>query len=657
VFGVLTTMAAFAPMLFIPGAMGRLVIGLPLVVIACLLFSLVEAMWLLPAHLAAGRSLDEEPTHALGRRWRSVQDRVAAGFEAAALRGYAPLLERALAWRYTTLAIAVGVALVMATSVASGWLRFVFQEPVEGDLIVADLTMEPGTPVEVTAAAVRALEEAAFRVQRDADVARDLAHGSIFRHVLASVGEQPFRDLQSQMPGAGRRGPGTGAHLGEVQVEMIDPEFRDLPTAEMQRRWREGVPPLPGVIELAFHNSMAQSAKPIEIELRGGELPALTAAAAELRTRLAAYPGVFDVADSFRGGKPELQFRLLPSAEALGLTLADVARQVRQAFHGEEAQRIPRGRDDVRVMVRRPSEARRSLADVERLWIRTAAGDAVPFATVAEASLGEGFSAIQRVDRERVVVVTTDVDVAVASPNAIVGELLERDLPALEAAHGVRAAFAGEQAEQREFLAAMGRGQAVALIAIYALLAVPLRSYLQPLVIMLVIPFGAVGAALGHWLLGYDLTMYSVIGIVALSGMVVNASLVLVDGVNQRRAAGDRLIDAVRAAGRGRLRAIFLTELTTFVGLVPMMFERAMFARFMIPLAVSLAFGVVFASVITLLIVPCAYVILEDVQLWASGTRRRRAAERIAAAHAEQQARERRYAAPAPWADGSTRGS
>jgi multidrug efflux pump subunit AcrB len=275
---------------------------------------------------------------------------------------------------------------------------------------------------------------------------------------------------------------------------------------------------------------------------------------------------------------------------------------------------------------------------------------------VAEASLGQGFSAIQRVDRERTVVVTADVDVAVASPNAIARELEANDLPALEAAHGVRAAFAGEQQEQSEFLSAMGRGQLLALIAIYALLAIPLRSYLQPLVIMLVIPFGAVGAALGHLIMGYDLTMYSVIGIVALSGVVVNASLVLVDDVNRRRAGGDRLIDAVRGAGRGRLRAIFLTEITTFVGLVPMMFEEAMFARFMIPLAISLAFGVIFASVITLLIVPCATVILEDLQLWASGTRRRRAAERIAAARAEQGAREAGYAAP-EWPAATTRES
>ena len=637
VFGVLTTVAAFAPMLFIPGAMGRLVIGLPLVVIACLLFSLFEAMFILPSHLAAGKSLDAPPSHAISKRWRALQDRIVAGFEAAVERGYRPLLERALAWRYTTLACAVALAIVTGTLVASGWLRFVFQEPVEGDLIIADLSMEPGTPAEATAAAIRALEAAAFRVRDETDAARDSAHGSIFRHVLASVGEQPFRDMQSQMPGGARRGPGAGAHLGEVQVEMIGPDFRDLGTGEMQRRWREAVPDLPGVLELSFHNSMAQSGKPIEIELRGGDLAALAAAAGDLRARLATYPGVFEVGDSFRGGKPELQFRLLPSGESLGLTLADVARQVRQAFHGEEAQRIPRGRDDVRVVVRYPSEARRSLGDVERLRIRAADGTALPFSTVAAASLGQGFSAIQRVDRERTVIVSADVDVAVASPNAIAGELAARDLPALEAAHGVRAAFAGEQAEQRDFLAAMGRGQLLALIAIYALLAVPLRSYLQPLVIMLVIPFGAVGAALGHLIMGYDLTMYSVIGLVALSGMVVNASLVLVDDVNRRRSAGDRLIDAVRGAGRGRLRAIFLTEITTFVGLVPMLFERAMFARFMIPLAISLAFGVLFASVITLLIVPCGYVILEDLELLATGTRRRRAAERIAAARADQE--------------------
>jgi multidrug efflux pump subunit AcrB len=657
VFGVLTTVAAFAPMLFIPGSMGRLVIGLPLVVIACLFFSLFDAMFILPAHLASGKSLDAPPSHPISKRWRALQDRVVAGFETAVERGYRPLLQRALDWRYTTLAIACGVAIVVATLVGSGWLRFVFQEPVEGDLIIADLTMEPGTPAEVTAAAVRALEQAAFRVRAEADAGRDLAHGSIFTHVLASVGEQPFRDMQSKMPdGGARRGPGSGAHLGELQVEMIDPDHRDIPTAEMQRRWREAVPDLPGVVELSFHNSMAQSGKPIEIELRGGDLAALATAAADLKQRLSAYPGVFDAADSFRSGKPELQFRLLPSAESLGLTLADVARQVRQAFHGEEAQRIPRGRDDVRVVVRYPSEQRRSLSDVESLRIRTADGTAVPFATVAEAALGQGFSAIQRVDRERTVVVTADVDVAIASPNAIAGEVALRDLPELEKQHGVRAAFAGEQAEQSDFLAAMGRGQLVALIAIYALLAVPLRSYLQPLVIMLVIPFGAVGAALGHLIMGYDLTMYSVIGIVALSGVVVNASLVLVDDVNQRRAGGDRLIDAVRDAGRGRLRAIFLTEITTFVGLVPMMFERAMFARFMIPLAISLAFGVLFASVITLLIVPCATVILEDLQLLASGTKRRRAAERIAAARAEQEAARAGYAAP-EWPAGSTRES
>ena len=613
VFGVLTTVAAFAPMLFIPGAMGRLVIGLPLVVIACLLFSLLDAMFILPAHLAKGKSLDAPPTHPIAKRWRAFQDRIAAGFETAVERGYRPALERALEWRYTTLALAVGLLIVTASAVGSGWLRFVFQEPVEGDLIIADLSMEPGTPAEATAAAVRALEAAALRVQREADATRDPAHGSIFRHVLASVGGQPFRDVQSQMPGGARRGPGSGAHLGEVQVEMIAPDFRDLSTGEMQSRWREAVPDLAGVVELSFHNSMAQSGKPIEIELRGGELFALREAADALKGASPATPVCSTYQTRFAAGSPSSNSRSSPPRRRSASRSPTSRARCGRPSRARRRERIQRGRDDVRVVVRYPPAERRSLGDVEALRVRGADGVAVPFASVAKASLGQGFSAIQRVDRERVVIVTADVDVAVASPNAIVGELLERDLPVLEARFpGVRTAFAGEQAEQRDFLAAMLHGQVLSLIAIYALLAVPLKSYLQPLIIMTVIPFGAVGAALGHLVMGYDLTMYSVIGLVALSGVVVNASLVLVDDVNQRRAAGERVADAVRDAGRGRLRAIFLTELTTFVGLLPMLFERAMFARFMIPLAISLAFGVLFASVITLLIVPCAYVILED---------------------------------------------
>jgi multidrug efflux pump subunit AcrB len=444
------------------------------------------------------------------------------------------------------------------------------------------------------------------------------------------------------MPGAGHgRVVGSGAHLGEVQVEMAAPEHRDIGTDEMMRRWRERVGPLPGVSELSFMNTMVSSGKPIELELRGDDLADLRATAAEVRERLVTYPGVFDAADSFRSGKQELRFSLLPQAESLGLSLADVGRQVRQAFFGEEVQRIQRGRDDVPVMVRYPAEERRSLGEVESMGIRTRGGELVPFRSVARVEMGEGYASIQRVDRRRAVTVTADVDVALGNANEIVADLEGKVLPEVLANHpGVSFAYAGEQAQQRDFLDAMLRGQVLALLAIYALLAIPLRSYITPVVIMTAIPFGLVGAAAGHLLLGYDFSMYSVIGFVALSGVVVNASLVLVDRVNQLREQGERLTDAVREAGRARLRPILLTSLTTFVGLTPMMLERSMSARFMIPMAISLAFGVIFSSLVTLFIVPCSYLILEDATLLFQGQRRRRAVERIAAATREQASRD-----------------
>jgi multidrug efflux pump subunit AcrB len=638
VFGVLTTVAAFAPMLFVPGSMGKLTRALPIVVIVSLMFSLLEALWILPAHLASGGPVDAPPRGELSRRWRAVQDRVAGGFDAFVQSGLGPALERALAWRYFTISCALASVMVTSALIGSGWLRFTFQEPVDGDVIIADLTMEPGTPAHVTARAVRSIEEAALRVQREADATRDLSDGSIFTHMLSAVGEQPFRTFQSQMPNGGSSA-GSGGHLGEIQVEMIAADVRDLSTSEMQRRWRAAVPPIPGVAELAFQNAMVSSGKPIELELRGQDLVQLRAAAAWLRSEIAQYPGVFDVADSFRAGKRELGFRVKPGAEALGVGLADVARQVRQAFWGEEVQRVQRGRDEVKVVVRYPAEERRSLGDLEHLHIRTGDGAALPFASVAEATLGNGYSAIQRVDRQRVVAVTADVDVALGNANAVMAGLHAGALAQIaQRFPGVSFGYAGQQAEQRDFLGAMMRGQVFALLAIYALLAIPLRSYTQPLIIMSVIPFGIVGAAVGHLLLGYDLSMYSIIGLVALSGIVVNSSLVLVDSVNALRASGVRLAEAAREASISRVRPIFLTTLTTFVGLLPMIFSNSIAGKMTVPLAITMAFGVLISAVITMFLVPCLYLALEDVTLLVRGKKRTRTGERRSAAerHAPQ---------------------
>jgi len=396
-------------------------------------------------------------------------------------------------------------------------------------------------------------------------------------------------------------------------VEVVGFRQRAVGVEELTRRWREKAGSFPGVEELTFESSLVIIGSPIEIELSGPDLDSLRHAAGAVKEHLASYPGVFDIADTFRGGKQELEYQILPSAEALGLTLEDLARQLRQAFYGEEAQSLQRGRDEVKVMVRYPASQRRSLGDVEHMRIRSADGSEVPFESVARARLETGFSTIRHMDGRRVVSVTADVDQSMANANEIVRELRGGALDhVLEPWFGVRYSFEGEQAEQREFLSAMAFGYAIALLVIYTLLAIPLGSYFQPLIIMTAIPFGLVGAAWGHVLLGYNFTMYSVLGLVALSGVVVNASLVLVDYVNRRIAAGASLGQAVRDSARDRFRPILLTSLTTFAGLTPLMMEQSMQGKFMIPMAISIAFGVIFSSAITLFLVPCSYLILED---------------------------------------------
>ncbi len=612
-FGVLTTVAAFAPMAFLPGPMGRMSRVVPIVVVCCLAFSVFEAMFILPAHLAHGRAaLDADPSTAISRGWRRFQNAIARGLAHLINDLYQPALRRVLAWRYLALSVALSLFVVTIGLMLGGWLKFVFQEAVEADFIVADLTMAEGTPAHVTSRAIYHLEQAAERVRAEVDAAKSPNRPSVFRHMLSSVGDQPHRTRHERGPvGSGRRT--SAANLGEIQVEVVSLDERDANISELTRRWRQEAGDIPGAVELAFISSFVTIGAPIEIELSGGDLRQLSQAARSVKRKLASYPGVFDIADSFRRGKPEFEYQILPSAEALGLTLSDLARQLRQGFYGDEAQSVQRGRDEVKVMVRYPASQRRSLGDVERMRIRTRDGSEVPFASVARAQLVDGFSSIRHVDRSRVVTVTADVDQAMANSNEIVRDLRRGVLDEILAGyHGVRFSFEGEQAEQRDFLRAQIIGLGVALMVIYTLLAVPLGSYRQPLIIMTAIPFGLVGAAWGHLLLGYSLTMYSVLGLVALSGVVVNASLVLVDCVNKLIAEGASMLDAVREAALARFRPILLTSITTFAGLTPMMLETSAQARFMIPMAISIAFGVVFASFITLFLVPATYLMLDD---------------------------------------------
>jgi multidrug efflux pump subunit AcrB len=628
VFGVLTTITAFAPMILSPGRTGQMFGMIGVIVTMCLFLSLIESQLVLPAHLAhhlvvetSADSGDEAPHRGLSARWRRLQSVTSGAFTIVANRYYGPALTRALEWRYAVVATAITLLFLVAGILGSGRMAFSFFPKVEADYVTAALSLPQGAPVETTAAAIAELEAAALRMKDEIDHEFPRANGSIVKHILVSVGEQP--SLQS---GPSVSNAGKGTHLGQVAIELES--IRPITAPEVVRRWRGAAPPIPEAEDLVFSSDYISMGDPIHIELRSDDIAQLVEAADQLKAEVGSYPGVFDVGDSFRAGKQEIKLSILPAAEALGLSLEDVARQVRRAFYGEEAQRVQRGRDDVKVMVRYPESERRSLADLDNLRIRTPAGGEVPFYSVARATRGYGFASIQRTDRRRVIAVTADVDQRFANANQVIADIEGEFMRNLLADHpGLSYALEGEQREQSEGMTALGRSYAFALFLIYALLAIPLRSYAQPLIIMAVIPFGLVGAIVGHVVMGLEFSMMSIFGVVALSGVVVNSSLVLVDGVNRRRAAGMELMEALRNGGVARFRPIVLTSLTTFAGLTPLLLEDRLGARFLIPMATSLAFGVIFATAISLFLLPSAYLVLEDLKLIRS--RRRSSSARL----------------------------
>jgi multidrug efflux pump subunit AcrB len=349
------------------------------------------------------------------------------------------------------------------------------------------------------------------------------------------------------------------------------------------------------------------------VQLVGADFDVMREIAARIRQRLATYPGVFDITDDFEAGKSEIELELKPQAELLGLSGGDLARQVRQAFFGLEVQRVQRGREEVRVYLRYPRADRESLETLESMLIRTPGGAQVPFEEVAEVKRGRGFAAITRIDRNRKISVTADVDKENADIEGIKADLRTWLAGELTAYPAVSYSLEGEAAEQRDSFSSIQRGLLFVLFFIYVLLAIPFRSYVQPLIVMLVIPFGVIGAMLGHLIMGMSLSIVSILGMLALAGVVVNDSLVLVDYVNQRRREGASVREAVYAAGGARFRPVLLTSLTTFAGLMPLIFEKSTQAQFLIPMAVSLGFGILFATAITLLLIPMNYLVLEDI--------------------------------------------
>lgn len=620
---VLTTVAAFLPMVFaVPGSDAQVWRVIPSIVIPVLLISLIESQLCLPAHLATLRA--DEP----GRRpwwpvraWTAVQSGFQRGLDLLTARTYVPLLGAALRWRWTTLAASVALVLLALASVAAGFPRFVFFPTVDGDNMVVSLTMPQGTPAHVTRQHLERIERAARDVCASFD--RERPGGEpILQHMLAMVGAQPWAVEQARNAGQRDAQYQSGSHLAELNVQLLPSERREIAADRILTQLRERIGAIPDAVELTFTTSFFSTGKDVDIELYHEDAGQLQQAVRELLAALQAMPEIKDASSSWRAGKPEIGLRIRPVAEPLGLSQQDLARQVRQAFYGEEAQRVQRGRDDVKVMIRYPEASRRSLHDLENLRIRTAAGDEVPLGEVAMVTAGRAPATITRVDRRRSLRVSGEIDETDpdANPTAINARLRDEVLPVLVARHpGLGWSFQGDQKKQRELLVSLTGGFAIALFAIYALMAVPLRSFLQPLLIMTAVPFGIVGAIAGHMLTGYDLSILSMFGVVALAGVVVNDNIVLVDWVNQRRRLHDSVFEAVRSAGAARLRPILLTSLTTFGGLLPLLLEKSVQARFLVPMAVALGFGVVFATLISLLLVPALYLALEDVKrCWAT---------------------------------------
>ena len=607
VFSVLTNVVAFLPLFLVPGMAGKVFRAIPLIMTAVFGISLLEALFVFPSHVGHGEARREGWLAWLGAQRARFGDWVMDGLA----RLYRPVARVALRHRYLNVALWVALLALSVGWVAGGRINFDFLGRTEFDVTAAMLVMPQGIPVEQTEAAQERLALAARDV-----VARN-GGDRICKGIFTQVGFAP------EQPGLGDLGIAAGGgHLGAVQVQLVPADQRSLTMAEFTRQWRQAVGEMPGAESLMYQYAFGPTGgAPIDVQLSHPDRATLERAATSLAGSLRSFSGVADVDDGFAPGKPQLSFKVRPEARSLGLTPAGLGRQVRSAFYGAEALRQQRGRDELKVMVRLPAEERRSEQAIESLTVRTPAGGEMELREAADVRRSRAPTEIRRVDGRRVINVTADVDPRVANAEKVVAELKRAALPALSAgADGLTWSLEGQQRETRDVLRNLGYGAVLALLLIYALLAIPLRSHVQGLIILAAVPFAAIGALAGHVLMGMDLSVVSLMGLVALGGVAVNDSLVLICATNERREKGAGAFDSAADAGARRLRPILLTSLTTFFGLAPLVFENSVQARLISPMAVSLAWGVLFGTFVSLFLVPALYMIMEDVRGLVCGT-------------------------------------
>jgi len=588
-FGVLTTMAAFMPMALESGPNSAFPHAIGYVVLLCLAFSLVESKLILPAHLAAMSQEKPNSNNPITKFRRKVDERL----NSVIVQYYRPLLESAIHYRYTALAAFFGLMIITGGLFAAGAIRLIMMPKIPHDYSRVILEMNPDAPES-------ALLEGMLKLD------------TMIRAENAKI-EQEFGQklvAKVQMYDEGRT-------KATIQAKLVEPELRPINTFELSERWRSAMPSIPHmknitIIDSIFHGGTNDG--DVSFRIKGRNDAQLKAAATDIRAELLQRKGVYEVNDSEQQAAREIRFKLKPVAYGLGLTTTSVAAQTSFSLYGIEAQRIMRDREEIRVMVRYPKDERNALASINNVLIRTPSGAEVPLSEVASIEFAEGINQIYREDGNRAITIWGAVDLEQAEPFKIADEMHKSVFPDIKARYpSIVIEESGQLKNQRETADSQILSMLIIFLPIYVLLALALKSYAQPVMIMSVIPFGVLGAVFGHLLLGLDLSMMSIFGITAVIGVVVNDSLVMVDYVNRARERGETLINAVLHAGQRRFRAIILTSITTFIGLVPIMTETSLQAKIVIPMAVSLAFGVLFATLVTLLLVPCLYVISSDI--------------------------------------------
>ncbi|MFT5328957.1 MAG: multidrug efflux pump subunit AcrB [Parasphingorhabdus sp.] len=606
IFAVLTTVAAFSPLFAIGGVMGKILADIPLVVVAVLFLSLVESLLILPNHLSH-LPIPGTPTHnPVTRFFEQVQAKVDVYYQAFVDGPLDRAVKFSVRMPFVILAGSVALLILIGSLIPAGIIKNSFFPAIEADVVTASLEMPAGTTIAETEKIARLIEQGGRETYAKFAARADEGDPSPLRGIFTLIGQAPRATGPSAQSG------GFSSNIASVQFSFIPGDQRELASRDFENAWRETVGPIVEARSLVFASDLISIGAPVDVQISDPDPAVVEAASARLMQRLNRFSGVFDIESDQDEGLKEIQLRLKPEARSLGVTLQDVALQVRAAFFGSEALRVQRGQEDMRVYIRLPEAERNSIVDVERFRVRVPGGE-VPLATLADVSFGQAPAIIRRTDGRRITTVTADIDTNIVTSQEIATALTDEIMPALQADYPqLLYSFGGEQEEQQESFGDLGLAFVAALLMIYALLAIPFKSYLQPLIIMAVIPFGIIGALIGHLILGLPLGVLSMFGMIALSGVIVNGSLILIDFINENLRDGMAIEEAIINATKSRFRPIMLTSLTTFLGVAPITFETSVQAQFLIPMSASLGFGVLFGAIILQLLIP-ALTILEYV--------------------------------------------